>query len=97
MGEEEKPEKKMEEEIEKEVAAEILEKLEAELKEAAVPVAVTPPEHTKLLERINVMDHKVEFVAGELWQRQGEKIGFTIGLLYGVMIGIVTYVIFLIT
>lgn len=91
MGEEKKPE----EEMEKEMEAEILEKLEAELEEKAVPVAVTPPEHTKLLERINDMDERVEFVAGELWQRQGEKIGFTVGLLYGVMIGIVTYVIFL--
>jgi N5-methyltetrahydromethanopterin:coenzyme M methyltransferase subunit G len=91
MGEEKKPE----EEMEKEIEAEILEKLEAELEEKAVPVAVTPPEHTKLLERINDMDERVEFVAGELWQRQGEKIGFTVGLLYGVMIGIVTYVIFL--
>lgn len=91
MGEEKKPE----EEMEKEIEAEILEKLEAELGEKAVPVAVTPPEHTKLLERINDMDERVEFVAGELWQRQGEKIGFTVGLLYGVMIGIVTYVIFL--
>ena len=91
MGEEKKPE----EEMEKEMEAEILEKLEAELEEKAVPVATTPPEHTKLLERINDMDERVEFVAGELWQRQGEKIGFTVGLLYGVMIGIVTYVIFL--
>ncbi len=83
-----------EEKIE-EVEAEILEKLEAELEEVAVPVAVTPPEHTKLLGRINDMDEKVEFVAGELSQRLGERIGFTVGLLYGVMIGIGTYVIFL--
>jgi len=64
-------------------------------KELAVPVAVTPPEHTKLLERINAMDHKVEFVAGELWQRQGEKIGLIIGLLYGTLIGLFVYVMFL--
>lgn len=67
----------------------------AEKKELVVPIAITPPEHTKLIERINAMDHKVEFVAGELWQRQGEKIGFTIGLLYGVLIGLFTYVMFL--
>ncbi|MFZ2070008.1 MAG: tetrahydromethanopterin S-methyltransferase subunit G [Halobacteriota archaeon] len=89
MGEEGKAEEKQTEE------REILAKLEAELEEVAVPVAVTPVEHIKLLERINKMDETVEFVAGELWQRQGEKIGFTMGLLYGVMIGIVTYVIFL--
>lgn len=64
-------------------------------KELVIPIAVTPVEHIKLLERINAMDHKVEFVAGELWQRQGEKIGFTIGLLYGVLIALFTYVLFL--
>jgi len=64
-------------------------------KELVIPIAVTTVEHIKLLERINAMDHKVEFVAGELWQRQGEKIGFTIGLLYGVLIALFTYVLFL--
>jgi len=95
MGEEKKAEEELEKEIEAEVEAEIMAKLEHELKEVAVPVYVTPPEHTKLLDRINTMDQTVEFVAGELWQRQGERLGFTIGLLYGVMIGILTYVLFL--
>lgn len=72
------------------------EEKKTEEKELAVPVAVTPPEYVKLLERIDTMDQKVEFVAGELWQRQGEKIGLVIGLLYGAMIGIFTYVIFMI-
>lgn len=94
MGEEKEPE--VEKEEEKEEETEVLEKLEEEMKELAVPVAVSPPEHTKLLERINDMDERVEFVAGELWQRQGEKIGLTTGLLYGLMIGILMYVIFLI-
>ncbi len=63
--------------------------------EKPVPVAVTPPEHVKLMDRLNEMDARVEFVAGELWQRQGERLGFTIGLLYGVLIGMIAYVIFL--
>jgi len=92
MGEELKEE---EEKIEKEVEAEVLEKLEAELKELAVPVAIAPPEHVKLLGRLAVMDEKVEFVTGELAQRQGEKMGFAIGLLYGLIVGILVYVIFL--
>jgi len=66
-----------------------------EEKELVVPIAVTPPEYIKLQERIDTMDQKVEFVAGELWQRQGEKIGLVIGLLYGAMIALFTYVIFL--
>jgi len=95
MGEEKKKEEEREEEIEKEVEAEVLEKLEEELKELAVPVAMTPPEHTKLLSRLAAMDEKVEFVTGELAQRQGEKMGFAIGILYGLIVGILIYVIFL--
>jgi tetrahydromethanopterin S-methyltransferase subunit G len=88
---------KVEEEKEKEVVAEVLEELEEEKKVLAVPVAVASlEEQAKLMERINDMDHRVEFVAGELWQRQGEKIGFTMGLLYGALIGIVVYVLFMI-
>jgi len=71
------------------------EEKKTEEKELAVPIAVTPPEYIKLMERINTMDQKVEFVAGELWQRQGEKIGLVIGLLYGAMIALFTYVIFM--
>lgn len=96
MGEEKKTEEELEEEIEKEVEAEVLEKLEEELKELAVPVAMTPPEHTKLLGRLAAMDEKVEFVTGELALRQGEKMGFAIGILYGLIIGILVYVMFLI-
>jgi len=68
---------------------------EGKAEELPVPIAVAPPEHVKLIDRINTMDQKVEFVAGELWQRQGEKIGFTLGLLYGAMVGLWTYLIFL--
>jgi tetrahydromethanopterin S-methyltransferase subunit G len=85
------------EEIEKEVEAEVLEKLEEEMKGLAVPVASSSPEeYAKLIERVNDMDNRVEFVAGELWQRQGEKMGFLIGLLYGAIFGIVAYVLFMI-
>jgi tetrahydromethanopterin S-methyltransferase subunit G len=70
--------------------------LEKEIKELAVPVATASYEDfRKLQDRISDMDFRVEFVAGELWQRQGEKIGFTMGLLYGVLLGMVTYIIFL--
>ena len=85
------------EEIEQELEAEVLEKLEEEMKGLAVPIASSSPEeYAKLIERINDMDSRVEFVAGELWQRQGEKMGFLIGLLYGAIFGIVAYVLFMI-
>ena len=72
------------------------EKVKGEEKETPVPIAITPPEHTKLLDRLKVMDEKVEFVTGELAQRQGEKVGFAIGILYGLIIGIFVLVLFLI-
>jgi tetrahydromethanopterin S-methyltransferase subunit G len=77
---------------------EVIKKLEEELEELAVPtpIAITPPEHTKLLDRLSVMDERVEFVAGELAQKQGEKVGFAVGILYGAVVGILLYVIFLI-
>jgi len=94
MGEEKKGGKEQKKQLEEEVDAEVLGKLEEELKELAVPVATTPPEHTKLLSRLAAMDEKVEFVTGELAQRQGEKVGFAIGTLYGLIIGILAYVLF---
>jgi len=63
--------------------------------EVAIPIAVTPPEYRKLIERLKAMDEKVEFVMGELSQRQGEKIGFTIGILYGLFVGTLLYVLFI--
>lgn len=67
-----------------EEVVEELEKLEEELERGLsvpIPIAITPPEHTKLLDRLDVMDEKVEFVAGELAQKQGEKIGTALGIL----------------
>lgn len=91
--EDEKGEEKVE--IGNEAGEEVLEKMEEELT-IPTPIALTPPEHTKLLDRLKVMDEKVEFVAGELAQKQGEKLGFAIGTLYGVVIGILLYVLFVI-
>ena len=90
MPEEGKSEEEVVEELEK-----LEEELERELS-VPIPIAITPPEHTKLLDRLNVMDEKVEFVAGELAQKQGEKIGSALGILYGAVVGILLFVMFLI-
>ena len=90
MAEEGKSEEEVVEELEK-----LEEELEKELS-VPIPIAITPPEHTKLLDRLNVMDEKVEFVAGELAQKQGEKIGTALGILYGAVVGILLFVMFLI-
>lgn len=85
-----------EKEQETELEAEVLAELEKEMMELSVPVAIASPEYPKLMARLNDMDDRVEFVAGELWQRQGEKLGLIMGLLYGALIGIVAYVLFMI-
>ncbi|NAS88260.1 tetrahydromethanopterin S-methyltransferase subunit G [ANME-1 cluster archaeon AG-394-G21] len=90
MAEEEKSEEEVVEELEK-----LEEELEKELS-VPIPIAITPAEHTKLLDRLNVMDEKVEFVAGELALKQGEKIGSALGILYGAVVGILLFVMFLI-
>ena len=90
MAEEGKTEEEVVEELEK-----LEEELEKELS-VPIPIAITPPEHTKLLDRLDVMDEKVEFVAGELAQKQGEKIGTALGILYGAVVGILLFVMFLI-
>ncbi len=90
MAEEGKSEEEVVEELEK-----LEEELEKELS-VPIPIAITPPEHTKLLDRLDVMDEKVEFVAGELAQKQGEKIGTALGILYGAVVGILIFVMFLI-
>ncbi len=90
MAEEGKSEEEVVEELEK-----LEEELERELS-VPIPIAIAPPEHTKLLDRLNVMDEKVEFVAGELAQKQGEKIGTALGILYGAVVGILIFVMFLI-
>ena len=90
MAEEGKSEEEVVEELEK-----LEEELERELS-VPIPIAITPPEHTKLLDRLDVMDEKVEFVAGELAQKQGEKIGTALGILYGAVVGILIFVMFLI-
>ena len=90
MAEEGKSEEEIVEELEK-----LEEELERELS-VPIPIAITPPEHTKLLDRLDVMDEKVEFVAGELAQKQGEKIGSALGILYGAVVGILIFVMFLI-
>jgi N5-methyltetrahydromethanopterin:coenzyme M methyltransferase subunit G len=85
-----------EKQLEKEIEAELLAELEEEMRVLSVPVSISSPEYPQLMARINDMDDRVEFVAGELWQRQGEKLGLTLGLLYGALIGIVAYVLFMI-
>ena len=56
--------------------------------EAVVPSVVTPPELKSLLNRLDVIDEKVEFVLGETSMRRGLAAGTWLGLLYGIVVGL---------
>ncbi|MEM2057797.1 MAG: tetrahydromethanopterin S-methyltransferase subunit G [Thermoproteota archaeon] len=54
-----------------------------------VPVVVTPPEIAQLHSKLDAIDEKIEFVMGEVAQKEGLKIGSYIGFLYGFIVGTV--------
>ena len=57
--------------------------------EKTVHAIITPPEISELYRRIDKADEQVEFVLGEISQREGLKVGGHLGFIYGVMVGII--------
>ena len=57
--------------------------------EKKIPIIITPPEISELHSRLDKSNEKVEFVLGEISQREGLKIGSHLGFLYGVVVGII--------
>ncbi|RLI27959.1 MAG: tetrahydromethanopterin S-methyltransferase subunit G [Candidatus Hecatellales archaeon] len=55
--------------------------------EPVVPAVLTPPEISELIDRLNAVDEKVEFVLGEMALRRGLKVGTWMGILYGFTLG----------
>ena len=54
--------------------------------EDTTPRLVTPPEIFELFEKLDVIDERVEFVLGELAQKEGTKLGGGIGFTWGFLI-----------
>jgi tetrahydromethanopterin S-methyltransferase subunit G len=57
-------------------------------------VVVDPADFSAVLERLNKIDEKVEFVNSEISQRIGKKVGRDIGILYGAVTGIIIFLLY---
>lgn len=58
-------------------------------------VVVDPADFNEVLEKLNRIDEKVEFVNSEVAQRIGKKVGRDIGILYGAVAGIIMFLLYL--
>ncbi|ADN37154.1 tetrahydromethanopterin S-methyltransferase, subunit A [Methanolacinia petrolearia DSM 11571] len=59
-------------------------------------VATANPQFLEAEARLNAIEEKLEFVEGELMQRNGRKIGRDIGILYGLVAGLFTFMILIV-
>jgi len=55
--------------------------------EVVVPAIVAPPEMSELYSKLDEIDEKVDFVLGEVAQKEGLRLGGHIGFLYGFLTG----------
>jgi len=51
-------------------------------------------EYEEIMQRLNRLDEKVEFVSAEIAQRTGRKIGRDIGILYGILAALLLALLF---
>jgi tetrahydromethanopterin S-methyltransferase subunit G len=58
-------------------------------------VVVDPDDFNEVLNRLNEIDEKIEFVNSEIAQRIGKKVGRDIGILYGAVAGIIMFLLYL--
>lgn len=55
---------------------------------------VEPSEFNEVMKRLDTIDEKIEFVNSEIAQRIGTKVGRDIGILYGGVIGLLLFLIY---
>ncbi len=55
---------------------------------------VEPGEFSEVMKRLDKIDEKIEFVNSEIAQRIGKKVGRDIGILYGGVIGLLLFLIY---
>jgi tetrahydromethanopterin S-methyltransferase subunit A len=59
-------------------------------------VATANPQFLEAEARLNAIEEKLEFVEGELMQRDGRKIGRDVGILYGLVAGLFVFMILIV-
>jgi tetrahydromethanopterin S-methyltransferase subunit G len=55
---------------------------------------VDPSEFNEVMKRLDKIDEKIEFVNSEIAQRIGKKVGRDIGILYGGVLGLLFFLIY---
>jgi len=58
-------------------------------------VVVDQTEYKHVTERLDAIEEKIEFVHAEVAQRAGKRVGRDIGILYGLTIGTILFLVFL--
>jgi N5-methyltetrahydromethanopterin:coenzyme M methyltransferase subunit G len=59
-----------------------------------LPVTVAPADEFRaLIDKLNLIDERIEFVLGEVSQREGLKIGMHVGFIYGILSGFIITII----
>jgi len=58
-------------------------------------VVVDPVDFNEVIKRLDLIDEKVEFVNSEIAQRIGKKVGRDIGILYGAVVGMLMFLIYI--
>ncbi len=62
----------------------------------SIPSVVTDAaDFNEVLEKLNEIDEKIEFVNSEIAQRIGKKVGRDIGILYGAVAGILMFLLYI--
>lgn len=58
-----------------------------EQEDVKIPIVIAPPEISQLYSKLDVIDEKVDFVLGEVAQKEGLRLGGHIGFFYGFLTG----------